>query len=579
MVKIKSDLKKTLSVRMRLFILLIISLLALIVLSTTTNFQMTDLGRLQDEGYARSEVTILAHSTQIDFITLYKIIADSVINHDLSVAQVEWDAKKAETYNNIGKLEEDLNLTKEEKSLLSEAKVALDGYVSLYESEMLPILQDANFAMDSIKDIDSRLDVFNDTVIGNLDKFGNLVEAESIKGNNTYDTEKSTVILISLITSVGVGVLLLIICLVIINSINKPIKYAINILEKVSKNDLSVTIEKKYKTTDEIGKLILAVDIMINSLRNVINDVALESKRVGEELDNSNESITVLMQQIEDVSATTEQLAGGMQETAASTEEMDATSMEIGNAAESIASKAQDGAVKAGEISERANNLKNNAVISQKHAYDIYKKTQINLVEAIERSKAVDEINVLSSSILAITEQTNLLALNAAIEAARAGEAGKGFAVVADEIRKLATESGSTVAKIQDITQLVVNAVENLALNSQQVLEFIDKQVIKDYETLVETGELYSKDATYVSELVMDFSATSEELLASIQNILKAINEVNLAANEGATGTSEIAKKSMVVVEKADEVVKLNESAKRSTDKLLKVVSTFNLKQ
>ena len=63
--------------------------------------------------------------------------------------------------------------------------------------------------------------------------------------------------------------------------------------------------------------------------------------------------------------------------------------------------------------------------------------TKTELEQAIVEAKVVEQINVLSESIMDITSQTNLLALNAAIEAARAGEAGKGFSVVAEEMRKL----------------------------------------------------------------------------------------------------------------------------------------------
>lgn len=79
---------------------------------------------------------------------------------------------------------------------------------------------------------------------------------------------------------------------------------------------------------------------------------------------------------------------------------------------------------------------------------------RVNLEQALEDAKVVDQIGVLADSILNITAQTNLLALNASIEAARAGEAGKGFAVVAEEIRVLAEQSKDAVANIQAVTEM-----------------------------------------------------------------------------------------------------------------------------
>ena len=77
----------------------------------------------------------------------------------------------------------------------------------------------------------------------------------------------------------------------------------------------------------------------------------------------------------------------------------------------------------------------------------------------MEDARVVENIGVLSDSIMNITSQTNLLALNAAIEAARAGEAGKGFSVVADEIGKLAEQSKETILQIQSVTDEVKGAV------------------------------------------------------------------------------------------------------------------------
>jgi methyl-accepting chemotaxis protein len=266
-----------------------------------------------------------------------------------------------------------------------------------------------------------------------------------------------------------------------------------------------------------------------------------------------------------------------MEETAASTQEMNATSAEIETAVESIAARAQDGANDASEISRRALQLKQNFIAAQKNALQIFIETKKKLEQALEESKSVEQIRVLSDTIMQITSQTNLLALNAAIEAARAGESGKGFAVVAEEIRKLAEDSKKAVSAIQSVTKTVVGSVENLSVNSNALLRFVSDDVDRDYKLMLQATEQYNNDAISVDSIVTEFSATSEQLLASIQNMMKAINEITAAANEGAQGTTNIAQKSAGVVEKSDKVIVQVDKSRDCASNLMNLVSKFNI--
>lgn len=365
---------------------------------------------------------------------------------------------------------------------------------------------------------------------------------------------------------------------VIASSVTRPIIRAVKLLSTTADGDFTQEISPRdLSRKDELGLLARSIDKMQNSIKNVVNGVIREAENVSETVDITTRSMNDLSSHIEDVSATTEELSAGMEETAASTEEMSVSASEIEAAIDSLSSKAQDGALLAEEISRRANNLKSTAAESQKNAAEIYSSTHEKLKNAIEQSKSVEQINILSNAILDITTQTNLLALNAAIEAARAGESGKGFAVVAEEIRVLAENSKKAVNEIQNVTKNVVLSVENLSQNSQDILSFIDKTVIGDYNSMVSISNQYNKDAELLNSIVTDFSATAEQLSASIQNMVKAIQEITLASNDGADETSSIAQKASVIVEKANEVIKCCTASRESSQKLTGLVSKFKV--
>lgn len=396
-------------------------------------------------------------------------------------------------------------------------------------------------------------------------------KAESEKGNNLYDTTRNIIIIIVVI-SLALSIVLE---FVIIGGIRRPLKKLEEKLRELVEQGGDLTRSIDIKSKDEIGKLANEVNKFIQNIREIITEVNHSTDGVEVAVQNVIENMKELSNNVNESSATIQELSAGMEETAASTEEINSSATEIDNAAASMAERAQQGAVSAREISDRATELKTNAIQSQKTSSEVYEKTKNNLETAILKSNAISQIRVLSDTILQISDQTNLLALNAAIEAARAGDAGKGFAVVADEIRTLAENSKNTVNEIQRVTDEVVNAVNELSKTSESFIGFFDSTVVKDYSSFVKIGETYGNDGAFVDGLVNDFSATSEELTATIEGIMKAINEVAVTVNEGAAGTQDIAEKmSQIVTLMGDVNTHMNQS-QQAAHQLKSAVSKF----
>lgn len=345
---------------------------------------------------------------------------------------------------------------------------------------------------------------------------------------------------------------------------------------KLATGNFAIKLPKEYiDRKDDFGVLAKDLELMKDSVAKLVGRTKSEADSIIDVVTNINTNVMDLNTNIEDVAATTQELAASMEETAASAEEMAATSESIEEASRMIAEKSQEGALKVVEISKRAQDTKINVQQTRDRANQMGDEIEKKLKLALEKSEVVDQIRVLSESIMEITSQTNLLALNAAIEAARAGESGKGFAVVADEIRRLAEQSKNTVIKIQDVTVEVTEAVSNLSENAENLLEFVTKDVSANFNKLIDVADAYNNDATYVDHLINDFSSTSEGLLASIGNMITAVNEVARAAQEGAAGTGDIAEKVNYITNKSNEVIKEVSLSKKSSDNLKKEISNF----
>ena len=339
--------------------------------------------------------------------------------------------------------------------------------------------------------------------------------------------------------------------------------------DALAQGDLTQDVEQKYlDRKDSIGNLAAAFHKIRESFAGHLGSVKDNAESLSGHVSSIGKNVDEINGEMEGISATTQQLAASMEESAASATEMNTMSEEINRAIKNIAESAQEGAERVNDIHTRAINAKKETTENRANAQRMHGEIKASLDQALQDVEVVSRIEVLAQAIMEITNQTNLLSLNASIEAARAGEMGKGFAVVADEIRKLATESGETATTIQEVTDSVVKAVNQLTKDSRRLLDFVATDVKSSYDSFESLADAYNRDSEFVDGLVSDFSATSEELLASMDGMINAIEGVANAANEGASGTSDMAERIQNITMRCSEVAETTEQAGATAETL-----------
>lgn len=340
-------------------------------------------------------------------------------------------------------------------------------------------------------------------------------------------------------------ILAILILTIIVSRITKGLMQVNAKIYDLVHNEGDLTQKLDVRSGDELELIAGNVNELLAYIRKIMIGISSgsmrlmsSSRKMVDHLSSADESIT-------DVSATMQEMSAAMEETTSSLNQITEAIDEIYSSVERIAGNADAGKVSSQEMESRASGANDAAAEGEKKANIETEKMAASLNEKIEKSKSVEQIEILTSNIIEITEQTNLLALNASIEAARAGEAGRGFAVVADEIGKLAGNSADAAAKIRQVSAEVIQAVDELAEGSQQMIEFVRNSTEEGFGGLVATSENYATDANAMRAMMEQFAQTAEELRSTMDGIRESISAVNIAVEESAKGIAGVSESSV----------------------------------
>jgi len=280
------------------------------------------------------------------------------------------------------------------------------------------------------------------------------------------------------------------------NSVTRPLRIAVDALEKVAAGDLTVQVDTHRQ--DEVGRLLRALQATVDSLGVVVGNVRASVEQVATASGQIAQGNT-------DLSQRTEEQASSLQQTAASMEQMTATVRH--NA---------DNARAANQLAASAS-----AVASQ--GGDAVQRVVETMSEIQGASRRIAEI---LSTIDGIAFQTNILALNAAVEAARAGEQGRGFAVVASEVRVLAQRSAEAAKQIKS---LITDSVEKAEAGSA---------LVNDAGATM--GEIVNQ-VRRVTDLIAEITASTNEQTSGLDQVNVAVGQLDQTTQQNAALVEESA--------------------------------------
>ena len=282
------------------------------------------------------------------------------------------------------------------------------------------------------------------------------------------------------------------------------------------------------KSTDEFGALSGTVNTMIDRMKGAVasfeesqqslQQLIAQARNSAEQLNVSAEEETAGNR---DLSQRTEEQSSSLEETAASMVEMTSTVKQIA------------------DISRQANQLASLARVLAEKGGIVVNDAVSAMGEINQGSKKIAEI---ISVIDEIAFQTNLLALSASVEAARVGEQGRGFAVEAAEVRNLAGRS-ATAAK--EIKSLVSDTVQKVQDGSDLVNQSGNQ-----------LGEIVSA-VKKVADIIAEISAASIEQSAGIEQVNRAVMQMDQMTQQNAALVEEAAATSASMAHLASDLQKV----------------------
>ena len=492
----------------------------------------------------------------------FTYINSQVLTHVMTTNSVTMDTLSEKILQDIADMEQQieefgalLSEGDERKEALDSASAELVKYRKTVESLLVTSAENKTQAYVSAT---SNLPMFNEHIENYMNRMLEITAQEMEQAQGQMEQSAARVPGIISVASIALLVVVIVIMLGlrlwVIGPVKKATKQVDELVEGIRCNKGDITKRIHVGSRDEVGRLAIAINDLVAQMQIII-------RAITEGCGQMEEKQADIISNVEKVNATADHtmqnlgiMSEGMQLVTGAIDGVQQDTGVLDHTVENMLEVAQNGRDYAADIKEKAGKMKATAVESKQEATLVMKEIDTAMTESIANSRQIHKITELTEEILGIAGTTNLLALNASIEAARAGEAGRGFAVVAEEIRKLADSSRESANNIQEISNRVVESVEELSENATRLLEFMNTRVMKDYDALEDTGSNYHEAADHVDEMMNEFGQKIDELLSVLQNVNTANTQMEATVGDSTEKLSAVEKNNQGLQQEMEDI-------------------------
>lgn len=515
----------------------------------------------------------------------FTYINSQVLTHVMTTNSVTMDTLSEKILQDITDMEQQieefgylLSEGDERKEALDSASAELAKYRKTVESLLVTSAENKTQAYVSAT---SNLPMFNEHIENYMNRMLEITAQEMEQAQGQMEQSAARVPGIISVASIALLVVVIVIMLGlrlwVIGPVKKATKQVDELVEGIRCNKGDITKRIHVGSRDEVGRLAIAINDLVAQMQIII-------RAITEGCGQMEERQADIISNVEKVNATADHtmrnlgvMSRGMQLVTGAIEGVQQDTGVLDHTVENMLEVAQNGRNYAADIKEKAGKMKVTAVESKQEATLVMKEIDTAMTESIANSRQIHKITELTEEILGIAGTTNLLALNASIEAARAGEAGRGFAVVAEEIRKLADSSRESANNIQEISNRVVESVEELSENATRLLEFMNTRVMKDYDALEDTGSNYHEAADHVDEMMNEFGQKIDELLSVLQNVNTANTQMEATVGDSTEKLSVVEKNNQGLQQEMKDISYAVEELAASAGQLKESIRCFTV--